>query len=102
MRLIQNSLLALCPTSGTRRERTSERFHRLFGDEPRTQEGTLTQRDMDLAASVQLVAEDVMLRMARHVRRETGQRYLCLAGGVALNCVVNGKILRNGIFDDIC
>jgi carbamoyltransferase len=56
---------------------------------------------MDLARSVQEVTEEVMLRMARHVRRQTGEKYLCLAGGVALNCVANGKILREGIFDDI-
>ncbi|HET6567616.1 MAG TPA: carbamoyltransferase [Rhodothermales bacterium] len=78
---------------------TSERFHRLFGGPPRTPEALLTQRDMDLAGSVQAVTEEVMLRMARHVRRETGERNLCLAGGVALNCVGNGRILREGIFD---
>ncbi|MDX1563883.1 MAG: carbamoyltransferase C-terminal domain-containing protein, partial [Phycisphaeraceae bacterium] len=61
----------------------------------------LTQRDMDLARSVQAVTEEVMLRMARHVRSETGERYLCLAGGVALNCVANGQILREGLFDDV-
>jgi len=56
---------------------------------------------MDLAASVQAVTEEIMLRMARHIRKETGERHLCLAGGVALNCVANGKLLRSGIFDDI-
>ncbi len=80
---------------------TNDRFHALFGGEPRKPEGPLTQRDMDLAASVQKVTEEVMLCIARHVRKETGQRNLCLAGGVALNCVANGKILRAGIFDDI-
>jgi len=80
---------------------TSERFHELFGGKPRKPEGKLTQREMDLAASVQKVTEEVMLRMARHIRKETGQRNLCLAGGVALNCVANGKILREGIFDDL-
>lgn len=80
---------------------TNERFHRLFGGKPRKPESPFKQRDMDLAASIQSVTEEVMLRMARHVQKETGQRKLCLAGGVALNCVANGKILRAGIFDDI-
>ena len=80
---------------------TSRRFHDLFGGPPREPESQITQREMDLAASVQAVTEEAMLRMARHVRRETGERNLCLAGGVALNCVANGKILREGIFDDI-
>lgn len=80
---------------------TNERFHKLFGGEPRKPESRLTQREMDLAASVQAVTEEIMLRLARYVKKETGQRYLCLAGGVALNCVANGKILREGIFDDI-
>ena len=80
---------------------TSERFDRLFGGPPRQPEAELTQKEMDLARSVQEVTEEIMLRMARHVRRETGERNLCLAGGVALNCVANGKILREGIFDRI-
>lgn len=80
---------------------TNERFHALFGGEPRASESRLTQREMDLAASVQKVTEEVMLRTARHIRKETGQRYLCLAGGVALNCVANGRVLREGIFDDL-
>ena len=80
---------------------TGRRFDRLFGGPPRKPETKLTQRDMDLAASVQAVTEEVMLRTARHVRRETGMKNLCLAGGVALNCVANGIILREGIFDDI-
>ncbi|OPL17793.1 MAG: hypothetical protein AVO35_08985 [Candidatus Aegiribacteria sp. MLS_C] len=80
---------------------TNRRFDRLFGGPPRKPESKLTQRDMDLAASVQAVTEEVMLRTARHVRRETGMRNLCLAGGVALNCVANGIILREGIFDGI-
>ena len=80
---------------------TSERFHRLFDGPPRQPEAELTQKEMDLARSVQDVTEEIMLRMARHVRRETGERDLCLAGGVALNCVANGKILRQGIFDRI-
>jgi carbamoyltransferase len=80
---------------------TSEKFHRLFGGPPRQPESELTQKEMDLARSVQEVTEEAMLRMARHVKKETGERYLCLAGGCALNCVANGKILRSGIFDDI-
>lgn len=80
---------------------TSQTFHDLFGGPPRQPESPLTQRDMDLARSVQDVIEEVMLRMARHVRQTTGEKNLCLAGGVALNCVANGKILRSGIFDDI-
>jgi carbamoyltransferase len=80
---------------------TSRRFHDLFGGPPRQPEAPLTQRDMDLARSVQEVVEEVVLRMARHIRRESGERFLCLAGGVALNCVANGKLLREGIFDDI-
>jgi len=76
-------------------------FERLFGGPPRKPESQLTQRHMDLARSVQEVSEEVMLRMARHVYAETRHRNLCLAGGVALNCVSNGKILREGPFDDI-
>lgn len=80
---------------------TSGAFHELFGGPPRRPETELTQREMDLARSVQDVVEEVMLRMARHVREQTGERFLCLAGGVALNCVGNARILRERIFDDI-
>ena len=80
---------------------TNEKFHRLLGGAPRRPEGNMTQRDMDLARSVQDVTEEVMFRTARHVHRETGQKNLCLAGGVALNCVGNGKILRDGPFEKI-
>jgi carbamoyltransferase len=80
---------------------TNGRFDKLFGGPPRRPESRLTQRDMDLARSVQEVTEEVMLRMARHVHRETGQRNLCLAGGVALNCVGNGRILREGPFENL-
>jgi carbamoyltransferase len=80
---------------------TNDRFHKLFGGEPRKSEALITQREMDLAASVQAVLEEAVLRMARSLAKETGLRNLCLAGGVALNCVANGKILREGIFDDI-
>jgi carbamoyltransferase len=80
---------------------TNGRFDRLFGGPPRKPESLLTQRDMDLARSVQEVTEEVMLRMARTIQRETGQKSLCLAGGVALNCVGNGKILREGPFEKL-
>lgn len=80
---------------------TSEAFHELFGGPPREPETKLTQREMDLARSVQEITEEVMMRMARHVQKETGEKNLCMAGGVALNCVANGKILREGIFDNI-
>ncbi|MBL7129782.1 MAG: carbamoyltransferase [Candidatus Omnitrophica bacterium] len=80
---------------------TNRRFEKLFGGPARKPESRLTQRDMDLASSVQEVTEEVMLRMARHVHRETGQKSLCLAGGVALNCVGNGRILREGPFENI-
>ena len=80
---------------------TNERFDALFGGPPRTSEGQLTQREMDLAASIQAVTEEVVIKLARGVRKSTGQRNLCLAGGVALNCVANGKLLRENIFDNI-
>jgi carbamoyltransferase len=80
---------------------TNEKFHRLFGGEPRKPEDRLTQRDMDLAASVQAVTEEVVLRLCRAARAEIGSRNLCLAGGVALNCVANGKVLRERIFDGL-
>jgi len=80
---------------------TSDRFHDLFGGKPRAANELLVQRHMDLAASVQAVTEEVVLRLARFVKGETGCRNLCLAGGVALNCVANGKIQRSGLFDGI-
>ena len=80
---------------------TSKKFDALFGGPPRRPDSLLTQRDMDIAASIQRVAEDIMVRTARHVRRVTGSKHLCLAGGVALNCVANTKILEDGGFDDI-
>ena len=80
---------------------TNERFDQLFGAPPRTPESQLTQRDMDLARSVQNVCEEIMLRMARALHRDTGEKALCLAGGVALNCVGNGRILREGPFENI-
>jgi len=80
---------------------TNRKFNKLFGGPPRRKESRLTQREMDLARSVQEVTEMAMLRMARHAREVTGAKNLCLAGGVALNCVANGKVLRENIFDDI-
>jgi carbamoyltransferase len=80
---------------------TNERFHKLFGGPPRKPESKLTQKEMDLAKSVQVVTEEIMLRTAKHIFKVTGEKYLCLAGGVALNCVANGYILREGPFDDI-
>ena len=80
---------------------TSRKFHDLFGAPPRKPESEITQREMDLAASVQAVTEEVMLRMTRHLQQETGMSNLVLAGGVALNCVGNGKVLRDGAFDQI-
>jgi carbamoyltransferase len=80
---------------------TSERFHRLFGGPPLEPGGWITQKEMDLARSIQVVLEDVMIRMTRHVTKETGMRNLVLAGGVALNCVANGRILREELVDDI-
>ena len=80
---------------------TNPRFDALFGEPPRTPEQLLTQFHMDIAASVQQVTEEILLRMTRAIARETGERNLCLAGGVALNCVANGKILRDGHFKNI-
>lgn len=80
---------------------TNEKFHKLFGGPPRRQESKLTQRDMDLARSVQDVTEEVMLRMARHAHKVTGKEYLVLGGGAALNCVGNGRILRETPFKGI-
>jgi carbamoyltransferase len=80
---------------------TNDKFHKLFGGPPRKSESTLTQKEMDLARSVQEVTEEVMLRLARAARKETGIKNLCLSGGVALNCVANGKILKAKIFDEI-
>ncbi len=80
---------------------TSGKFDELFGAPPREPESPLTQREMDLASSIQAVTEEVVIRLARTARKELGVEYLCLAGGVALNCVANGKILREGIFRNI-
>ena len=80
---------------------TSPKFSALFGGPPRQPESEITQREMDLAASVQHVTEEILLRIARHIHAKTGEKHLCLAGGVALNCVANGRILREGPFDSI-
>ncbi len=80
---------------------TSRKFKRLFGGPPRQPGAPITQREMDIAASVQHVTEEMMLRAVRHVHAKTGMKHLCLAGGVALNCVANGRLLREGPFDDI-
>ena len=80
---------------------TTEKFHRLFGGPPRKPEDRLTQREMDLAASIQAVVEEVVLRLTRGLAKENRSKNLCLAGGVALNCVANGKVLRDASFDDI-
>lgn len=80
---------------------TNERFDALFGGPPRKPEDRLGQREMDLAASVQAITEEIVLKLAASVAQETGERNLCLAGGVALNCVANGKLLRRGTFDRI-
>ncbi len=80
---------------------TNGRFAQLFGGPPRPPESPITQREMDLAKSIQEVTEEIVLKLARHAREITGKRHLCMAGGVALNCVANGILLREGIFDDI-
>jgi carbamoyltransferase len=80
---------------------TNNRFSQLFGGPPRKPETEITQREMDIAASIQSVTEEVVMKMARHVHKETNQKNLCLAGGVALNCVANGWVLREGPFENI-
>jgi carbamoyltransferase len=80
---------------------TNRLFSKLFGGPARKPETEITQREMDIAASIQSVTEDVVMKMAGHVHKETNQKYLCLAGGVALNCVANGRLLREGPFENI-
>src|SRR5262249_13261805 len=80
---------------------TSPRFDALFDGPPRDPDAPLTAREMDLAASIQAVTDEIMLRCARHVRAVTGMRQLAISGGVGLNCVSTGKLLRAGIFDDV-
>ena len=80
---------------------TSSKFHDLFNGPPREAESEISQREMDLARSVQVVTEEIVLKLAGTVRSETGCSNLCMAGGVALNCVANGKLTQGKIFDDI-
>ncbi|WP_306553362.1 carbamoyltransferase [Acidovorax sp.] len=80
---------------------TNQKFSDLFGGAPRDPESVPTQHDMDLAASIQVVTEEIIIKLARQLKKDTGADYLCLAGGVALNCVANGRLLREGIFKDI-
>ena len=80
---------------------TNKRFDKLFGGPPRKPEMEITQREMDIAASIQIVTEEIVLRMANHTHKETKKKNLCLAGGVALNCVANGRILRESPFENI-
>ncbi|HUU41581.1 MAG TPA: carbamoyltransferase [Desulfatiglandales bacterium] len=80
---------------------TNKRFERLFGGPPRKPETEITEREMDIAASIQAVTEEIVIKMVKHVYSVTKQKYLCLAGGVALNCVANGRVLREGPFEDI-
>jgi carbamoyltransferase len=80
---------------------TNERFDRLFGGPPRPPESTVTQREMDIAKSIQVVTEEVVLRVGRTIHEELGAENLCMAGGVALNCVANGRLLREGPFENI-
>ena len=80
---------------------TNDAFAKLFDGPRRDPESEITQREMDLAASIQVVTEEIVLRLARTVQKETGEKHLCLAGGVALNCVANGRLLREGPFEDI-
>ena len=80
---------------------TSKKFHKLFGSEPRDTEEELTQFHMDLASSIQAVTEEIIIKIAYSLKNETGSKNICLAGGVALNCVANGKLLEKKIFDDI-
>jgi carbamoyltransferase len=80
---------------------TSEKFHELFGGPPRKPESLITQKEMDLAASIQVICEEVVLRAGNHAQRVTGLRNLVMAGGVALNCVANGRLLREGPFENI-
>lgn len=80
---------------------TNDKFHKLFGSPPRKKEALLTQKHMDLAASIQVITEEIVVKMAQHAKKVTGSKNLCLAGGVALNCVCNGHLLRKQIFDNI-
>ena len=80
---------------------TSKKFDKLFGSKPREVESELKQFHMDLAASIQKVTEEIVIKLSKSLKDETGQKKICLAGGVALNCVANGKLLKENIFEDI-
>ena len=80
---------------------TTNKFHKLFGQKPREKEGKLIQFHMDIAASIQVITEEIVIKLARSIQKETGLKKLCLAGGVALNCVANGKLLQKNIFEDV-
>ena len=80
---------------------TTEKFHSLFQGQPRKPESSLTQREMDIAASIQNVLETIVLRIVKNIAKTTGEKNLCLAGGVALNCVANGKIIQSGFFENV-
>ena len=110
--LIRDKLIHICDDGSYRldtsyfgyldsNEMVNERFAELFGGPRRLAESRITRREMNLAASVQAVTDEIVMRCARHARELTGSRFLVLAGGVALNCVANGKLLRAGVFDDI-
>lgn len=110
--LIKDKLLEICEDGSMRMNQdyfeysqglrmTNKVFDKLFGAPPREPESKVTQREMDLARSIQEITEEVVLKMAQYARKETGMKKLCMAGGVALNCVANGKLLRKNFFDDI-
>ena len=80
---------------------TSKKFNNLFGGAPRSSETKITQREMDLAASIQKVTEDIVIKLCQGIAKDTGEKNLCLSGGVALNCVANGILLRKKIFENI-
>lgn len=110
--LIKDKLIEICEDGSIRMNQdyfgynqglrmTNRAFNKLFGSLPREPESNVTQKDMDLARSIQEITEEVVLKMTRYVKRETGMKKLCMAGGVALNCVANGHVLRDGQFEDI-
>ncbi|MBK9313227.1 MAG: carbamoyltransferase [Acidobacteria bacterium] len=110
--LIKDKLIEICDDGSVRMNQdyfgynqglrmTNGAFNKLFGGFPREPESKVTQKEMDLARSIQEITEEVVLKMTRYVKRETSMKKLCMAGGVALNCVANGHVLRDGQFDDI-
>ena len=80
---------------------TSNKFHKLFGANPRKNENDLTQFHMDIAASIQIVTEEIIIKIAKTLKKETGLKNICLAGGVALNCVANGKLIKEKVFENV-